>query len=329
MRSEPEQPTRPEPGTPEPEWKSFERAVAAFLQSLEPGAHVEWNTRKPDAHTGRPRQRDVSVSARVAGIPVRIFVSCKDLSRKINELDVDHFNGEFISSRAHVGVLYSSSGFAQQAIEKARVLGITCCRLYQHEPPDVPEVLFFTTYLWRRRAQIIVTEGLDRHPDVLWRDLFNLVDKDGTLLDQLVSACATAAERAGSGIHEGKFRPDGLSIVNLTFEGMPTFGDFKLRLTHAWRLYRAKQNAHAVSGSYQATDGTFLGSIMSPAIDTWFADPGPGWEELPAIQDSIRPNAVHFIMPAGSARELLVDVLGPRVACPAGSTAPEATTRNE
>lgn len=260
---------------------------------------------------------------------MRIFVSCKDLNRNINELDVDHFLGELMSSKAHVGVLYSGSGFAQQAIEKARVLGITCCRLYQHEPPDVPEILFFTTYVWRRTAQFIVVEGLDRQPSTLWRELFDLVDKDGTLLDKLVSACATATERAGSGIYEGQMRPDMLSIANLTFASMPTFGDFKVQVTHRWRLYRAKQRSHALSGAHLATEGTFLGSILSPAIDTWSTDPGPGWEEVPAVLDSIRPNAVHFIMPGGLARELLVDALGPRVARVSGSDAGNVTTRNE
>ena len=49
----------------EPKWKLFEQAVAAFLERLAPGAEVTRNVYRPDAGTGRSRQRDVWIEASV------------------------------------------------------------------------------------------------------------------------------------------------------------------------------------------------------------------------------------------------------------------------
>gem|GEM_PF-1982878 len=92
------------------EWEDFERAVAAFVKALTPGARITHNARLPDRHTGRLRQRDVWIEARIGPFPVAILVSCKRLKRKINEQDLDAFIGELSSSGAHKGVLYSLAG---------------------------------------------------------------------------------------------------------------------------------------------------------------------------------------------------------------------------
>jgi hypothetical protein len=62
--------------------------------------------------------------------PLKILVSCKKYKRKLDQQDIDAFNGELISSGAHKGVIYSYSGFNKYAIEKCKVLGISCCKLY-------------------------------------------------------------------------------------------------------------------------------------------------------------------------------------------------------
>ena len=85
----------------------------------------------PDKHTGKPRQRDVFIQTKICGIiPVKILISCKKYKRNLNQKDIDHFNGELISSGANKGVIYSYSGFNKNAIEKSKVLDICCCRLY-------------------------------------------------------------------------------------------------------------------------------------------------------------------------------------------------------
>lgn len=102
------------------EWEDFERAVAAFVKALTPGARVTHNAKLPDKHTGRLRQRDVWIEASIGPFPIKILVSCKRLKRKINEQDIDAFIGELSSSGAHKGVLYSLMGFTMPAVEKAQ-----------------------------------------------------------------------------------------------------------------------------------------------------------------------------------------------------------------
>jgi transposase-like protein len=111
------------------------------------------------------------------------------------------------------------------------------------------------------------------------------------------NACRLAADSTKQEIESGNARPDMIYAVNLGFDAIPGFGDFKVRVTHRWRVFRAKQASHSVTGSYAETDGTFLGQVVSPAIDTWSGDPGPGWEEVPALVGSLAPNAVNLILP--------------------------------
>ena len=60
----------------------------------------------------------------------------------MDQQDIDAFHGEFISSGAQLGVIYSYSGFGPNAIEKAKVLKISCCRLFEDETPDIPDYNF-------------------------------------------------------------------------------------------------------------------------------------------------------------------------------------------
>jgi hypothetical protein len=115
-----------------PAWRDFERAVARFLAALDPSASVTHDASIPDKDTGDPRQRDVWIETEVMRqFPVRILVSCKRWSTKLDIQDLDAFIGEWRSSGAQVGVVYSLSGFTENALKKATSLGISCCRLFR------------------------------------------------------------------------------------------------------------------------------------------------------------------------------------------------------
>ena len=114
-------------------WREYERAVTRFLQALGEDAKVTHDGKIPDADTGLPRQRDVWIEWSLGGhFPVQALVSCKHLSRPLDQQDIDHFRGEMESANAHLGIVYSKSGFRDAAIQKARQLGFHCCRLYGH-----------------------------------------------------------------------------------------------------------------------------------------------------------------------------------------------------
>lgn len=129
------------------DWGKFELAVKNLVAALDPNAKVKHNAKLPDLDTGKLRQRDVWVEAKVCNVyPFKILISCKRWSRKISQQDLDAFIGELRSSGAQKGVLYSFKGFSKPAIEKAKRLGISCCKLYQDEVPDIPKSLIISFY---------------------------------------------------------------------------------------------------------------------------------------------------------------------------------------
>lgn len=298
----------------EPEWKSFEKAVAEFCKRLAPDAKVERDTFTPDADTGRPRQRDVWITATIGGFfPVTALISCKHYKRKLNQQDLDAFIGEWRSSKANVGVIYSKSGFSAPAIEKAQAAGVNCCRLYANEPPDIPAALILQFYYWMPILEVAVIEGLEGKTDLKWRDLYRYSDEDGSLLDQMNSACSVAAERTKQALARGEARPNSVSVVHLGFDEQEDTPTFVVRVAHRWRLFKARGSHHAVIGSYSQTHANFTGTVSSPSIDTLSEEPGVGWEEVPVAEHVLQQSAVHMIAVRGASRETLLDGLGP---CP-------------
>src|SRR4051794_21313108 len=104
-----------------PDWEKFELAVATFCQALALNATVTHDVMIPDVDTGLPRQRDVWIEARICDhFVVKILVSCKRYSRKVDSQMLDAFIGELLSSGAHKGVIYSLVGFTRGALAKAK-----------------------------------------------------------------------------------------------------------------------------------------------------------------------------------------------------------------
>ncbi|MGA1796862.1 MAG: restriction endonuclease, partial [bacterium] len=123
-----------------PAWEKFEIAVANFVKALDSSARVTHDAKLPDIHSKTIRQRDVWVEAKVCQhFPVKILISCKRKKRILNQQDIDAFNGERISSGAQLGVIYSFSGFTNNALEKGKTLGISCCMIFDNEPTNIPE----------------------------------------------------------------------------------------------------------------------------------------------------------------------------------------------
>jgi hypothetical protein len=164
-----------------PEWKEFELAVARFIEALDPKATVIHDAKLFDIHTNALRQRDVWIEAKVCQhFPIKALISCKRKKRKLDQQDIDAFNGELNSSGAHLGVIYSYSGFSDNAIKKAKKLQISCCRLYRNEPSNIPEsIVFSSSYCCTPRMSLSVVAPLDPSWNLkIWRDLFLLIFED-------------------------------------------------------------------------------------------------------------------------------------------------------
>jgi hypothetical protein len=303
-----------------PKWKEFENAVAKFVAGLDPKGKVSSDVKLPDGHTSKPRQRDVWVEANVCHhFPVKVLISCKRLRRRLNQQDIDAFNGELLSSRAHLGVLYSYSGFTLNALEKAKKLGISCCRLFDNEPPNIPDnLVFMSSYCCTPRISLSVVSPLDREWDLkTWSDLFSLqFEDDGSpmfVIDAVVRSYFEGEKEAVRKATESFF-PSNWARMLECIEEKPIKKAIKIIIRGSWNVFEGRLEAHLLKGSYNFSSGEFMGSLSTPVIDTQSSHPGPGWILLnaPPVNSAFRPIQGVFIMSGGNAKGPLLEQLGPR-----------------
>lgn len=263
------------------EWRDFELAVAALCQAIAPDAKVTHDEMIPDIDTGSPRQRDVWIETLIGGhFPVKVLVSCKRYTRKVNVQQVDAFIGELASSGAMVGVIYSASGFTKDALAKTKKRGISACALLANQPPPVPKVLSFEAYFLDEGVQLFV-KGVTGPVD--WLALLNA---DGEVEGKTMPAHQALATLFARDLPDvqaaigGKLMPVRLNL--LTLKPVGSAQAISVGVQSQWAAYRARTEAWLVNGSYNFTGGDFKGSLSTPPIDTWNYNPGPGWEPITA-----------------------------------------------
>jgi hypothetical protein len=290
-------------------WEQFERAVAIFVAALDENAVVKHNVRLADRDTGHLRQRDVWVEARICKIfPINMLISCKRLRRKLNEQDVDAFIGELASSGAHKGVLYTFTGYTEPALKKAIARGISCCKLYQDKPPDVPDVLILSFYCCASSFYLALNkEALANWGDENFKGVFSVIGSNGqTVLEQLAHAFWEAQEaELQRALHARSFPGPWSTAIML----QPSASDqpgLVLSLHGKWRFYRAKLEGHLLNGTYSFTEGTFFGSQSSPCVDMLGPEPGPGWERVVDAPDKLEPGIGMVILKGGQVKELIL-----------------------
>jgi Restriction endonuclease len=302
---------------PDPEWRMFEKAVATFATTMDPSAQVRHNPRLPDRHHHGQRQRDVWIEAKLCGhFPVSALVSCKRLKRKLHSGDVDAFNGELASSQAHLGVLYSYSGFSRPAIEKGRALGIPCCRLYIDQAPELPEVLPFISYCCAPQLRVNLPKWPVRGWELeTWEELFRLPlsgpSGDRTVLSELVSRVHAAEAEAVRAVPASAAAPQAFGAGVVLNSSAPDADALEVHILGQWKFYRGRLEAHRVRGSYEFTHGDLRGEVATPWIDRLGAEPGPGWERVEQPSSSLQNTAL-IILYKGNAEEALMASLGPQ-----------------
>lgn len=303
-----------------PRWKEFEDAVAKFVSALDPNAKVTPDVKLPDAHTSKPRQRDVWVECMVCNhYPVSVLISCKRLKRKINQQDIDAFHGELISSEAHLGVLYAYSGFTSNAIEKAKKIRISCCKLFNNEPANIPESLFFIeSYCCTPRVSISVNFPLDQQWNLkTWNDLFSLQFEDGgssiSVIDSIERYYNTGEKESIRAVSKTFFPPNWVRVLECP-EEKSNREAIKINIKGSWKVYEARLEAHLLQGSYNFSNGAFLGNLSTPFVDTQNSHPGPGWNLLKETPEksSMKPVRSLLIRSSGNVKESLIEQLGPK-----------------
>lgn len=118
-----------------PQWKLFERVVAAIHIAKSRGASVTWN----EDIDGR--QFDVVVRHNDGIHDYLTIVECRRLASPLQVDAVDAFVTKARSARANKAVIVSSSGFQSGCMKVAREHGITLLTLTEHYRADgIPSV---------------------------------------------------------------------------------------------------------------------------------------------------------------------------------------------
>jgi len=292
-------------------WEIFELAVKNFVEALDPNAKVKHNVKLPDVDTGKLRQRDVWVEAKVCNLyPFKILISCKRWSRKISQQDLDAFIGELRSSGAHKGVLYSFKGFSKPAIEKAKRLGISCCKLYQNEVPDLPKSLTISFYCCYSSYRLrINSKALNDWGDITFSEIFSITDNNKkkssqTLLEKLDIAFQEEEKSTIKKALDNKLFPKSWQVaIKVT---KPKYKELIVYLEGKFRIYRANIEGQLVSGHYSFTENEFMGSFASPWIDTQSSEPGPNWELVTDPPDTMLSPSGLIVLEGSSCKEWLI-----------------------
>ena len=269
----------------DPLWKQFELAVAEFVSALDPSANVQHDVKLPDRDTGEPRQRDVWVEAKLLGhFSVNVLISCKRTRRKLDQQDIDAFAGELSSSGAHFGVIYSDSGFTKPAVAKARARGFSCCRLYAGEAPDIPDALVIRAYCASPKLQLAFKNRPPKYEQLrTFGDLLaaGVETNDGRVSClHLIANAYRNVERFALDKISGSALPKAhecqLKLLGLFGQPEP----LEVVIGVRWQFWRSRLEANLIDGSYNVTNGEFIGALRGPAIDLRGASPGPGWESI-------------------------------------------------
>jgi hypothetical protein len=290
-----------------PDWQEFEIAVANFAAALDPSAVVRHNVSVPDADTGRPRQRDVVIEARICRLfPVTVLVSCKYWQTKLDEGDIDTFVGELLSSRAHKGVIYSYSGFTGPALEKAAAKGICCCRLFRNEPPEMPESILFRVYASTPSLTVsLLSPPKSNVRPSKWGQVLELDDEiDGERVSVLDSILQAYEALEAHSLNDMKMNPAtfprGFSS-DVEFDShLQATGALKIQVGCVWKVFQADVEACLVNGSYSLTQNQFVGDFKFPTIDRFNAQLGKGWIRLEKPPKTLDPGTVSIVLSGGS-----------------------------
>lgn len=103
----------------DPLWQRYELSVCELLKALDPNANVIHNQYVTGRLSNARRQIDILAAGTVVGLEVTVAVECKRHRRPASIEVVDQFIGKVLDVGAERGVLYSYSGFSDNAVSRA------------------------------------------------------------------------------------------------------------------------------------------------------------------------------------------------------------------
>jgi hypothetical protein len=159
---------------------AFQNLVAAIERSLsaQPGASLLSPAYVTDTG-GRRREHDILITHRRGHHTILTAIECKDRSRKIGLPDLEAFAEKCTRTGIHHGVIVSSSGFTQSALEDAPKLNLQCLDLATFEA--IGNQGQMSAYL--RETKLLEVEMVV-HPTTTGRPPFQSFLQSGEIFDQ-------------------------------------------------------------------------------------------------------------------------------------------------
>lgn len=277
------------------EWYKFEVAVTEFLAAFDKNATVTHDVSIPDKDTGKPRQRDVWIETKVCGFKVKIYVSCKNYNKPLDQQDIDAVIGELRSSGANKGVVFSKLGFAEDALLKAQVNDIECCSLINTENHQriIPDSLILKqfagkpTYNYKLRGVSSKEEAK--------RFFFSNSKENGEPIINLISEFLKELE------NESLKKNSEPVSKQYTLFSSEIQHDIQLDLMFDWTYYSSDLTGTMVNGYYNFGDSKWKGEMVFPGINKEDPNLGPAWSKCAKptatnyILISLLPDATHYL----------------------------------
>ena len=299
--------------------RKLEEAVLDFVKTLDPSAEVLFDHKVQDRDTGTLRQCDVWINAKYCSHwPLSILVSCKDRKESQRKLDIGHigrFCNEIRSTGATMGVIYSNVGFSEPALKKAMANNIACCLLYQNEPTNIPDSIWFEYFASNTDVKLILVTNLRGSGFETWNDLFDIEiesdDGSTTILDVISTAFANGEDRAILKAKEtSSFPPDWKKV--LAFKVDEIESELHIQVLGRWKKYHARLEAILLNGSYCLSDKLFKGSQRGPWIDMKSVHPGEDWTEITDRNFDPSSKRIISILSGGDVKTALLEGYRPK-----------------
>lgn len=101
------------------DWKKYESEIFETFKQAYPNAKILFNQKILGRYSKTERQVDVLVDARIAGSKIRLVIDAKHYSSKIDVKDVESFISMVEDIDAAQGILITSQGYTEAAINRA------------------------------------------------------------------------------------------------------------------------------------------------------------------------------------------------------------------
>lgn len=146
--------------------EDFQNFVASLERAISErdGATLESPKRLRDKDTNALREHDVIITWKSGHHEIITSIECKDQGRKVGVPMVEAFAKKCEKTGIHHGVIVSSSGFTQTALDKTEALNISCMTLTEAESFEWMGLEFFVEFR-RQFSQLDLFVGCESMPD--------------------------------------------------------------------------------------------------------------------------------------------------------------------